>query len=85
MVYKTLPIHGDIPFEEQLQAFQPAGEGEIKVVIATNAAESSVTLPDVDTVICMGSAKQIQYNAQTHRTQASAPYDSFLSTRWLTV
>jgi hypothetical protein len=31
IVYKTLPIHGDIPFEEQLEAFKPAAAGEIKV------------------------------------------------------
>ena len=48
VTYTCLPIHSDIPFEEQMSAFDPPGEGEVKVVIATNAAESSVTLPDVD-------------------------------------
>jgi HrpA-like RNA helicase len=28
--------------------FQPAGPNEVKVIIATNAAESSITLPDID-------------------------------------
>ena len=37
-----LPIHGDVPFEEQMAAFEPPGEGEVKVIIATNAAESSL-------------------------------------------
>ena len=32
VVYKTLPIHGDIPFEEQLEAFKPAANGEVKVL-----------------------------------------------------
>ena len=49
-----LPIHSDVPFEEQMAAFEPPGEGEVKVIIATNAAESSLTLPDVDHVICLG-------------------------------
>ena len=40
--------------EEQMAAFEPPGEGEVKVIIATNAAESSLTLPDVDHVICLG-------------------------------
>jgi len=66
--YKCLPIHSDIPMEEQLEAFQPAGENEVKIIIATNAAESSVTLPDVDHVICLGTCKKIKYNLRTHRS-----------------
>ncbi len=65
--YLTLPIHSGIPSDEQMLAFQPAPE-KIKVVIATNAAESSVTLPDIDHVICLGQAKLIQYNPGTHRS-----------------
>ena len=49
-----LPIHSDVPFEEQMAVFDPPLHGEIKVIIATNAAESSLTLPDVDHVICLG-------------------------------
>jgi HrpA-like RNA helicase len=30
---KIIAIHSDIPFEEQLQAFQPCGQGEAKVVM----------------------------------------------------
>lgn len=52
--FVCLPIHSDIPFEEQMVAFEPPKEGEVKVIIATNAAESSLTLPDVDHVICLG-------------------------------
>ncbi len=70
--YLTIPIHSDLPSDEQMLAFQPAPEGTIKVVIATNAAESSVTLPDVDHVICLGQAKLIQYNPATHRSQLSS-------------
>jgi len=56
-----------VPFEEQMLAFEPPKEGEVKVVIATNAAESSLTLPDVDHVICLGLCKQIVYNKASHR------------------
>ena len=47
-VFICMPIHSDVPFEEQMAAFEPAKAGEVKVIIATNAAESSLTLPDVD-------------------------------------
>jgi len=53
--YKVFVIHSEIPFEEQEAAFLPVGKNEVKVVVATNAAESSITLPDVDCVICLGS------------------------------
>ena len=33
------------------------------------AAESSITIPDCDDVICLGSAKRIEYNALKRRVQ----------------
>ncbi|KAL3795161.1 hypothetical protein HJC23_007389 [Cyclotella cryptica] len=65
--FTCLPIHSEIPFEEQMAAFIPPQKGEIKVIIATNAAESSLTLPDCDHVICLGLCKQIMYNTASHR------------------
>jgi HrpA-like RNA helicase len=61
-------IHSDIPFEEQESAFAPTPPNKIKIVIATNAAESSITLPDVDIVICLGMHKHITYDPITHRS-----------------
>ena len=61
------PIHSDIPFEDQMNVFDPSAPDEVKIIIATNAAESSVTLPDVDHVICLGLCKQIVYNEMSHR------------------
>ena len=42
-----------------MSAFEPAEGGVVKVVVATNSAESSITLPDVDNVVCLGSCKQV--------------------------
>tara|TARA_B110000305_G_C19253523_1_gene545938 strand:+ start:213 stop:611 length:399 start_codon:yes stop_codon:yes gene_type:complete len=79
--YVCMPIHSDIPFEEQMEAFKPAAHDEIKIVIATNAAESSVTLPDVDHVICTGLMKQIQYNQATHRQILASTWISRASSK----
>ena len=65
--YTCFPIHSDVPFEEQMAAFDTPAADEIKIIIGTNAAESSITLPDVDHVICLGLQKQIIYNPATHR------------------
>jgi HrpA-like RNA helicase len=40
-----------------------------KVVVATNAAESSITLPDVDVVICLGTHKALRYDQASHKVQ----------------
>ena len=67
ITFTCIPIHSDIPFDDQMTAFDEARPDEVKVIIATNAAESSVTLPDVDSVICLGLCKQIEYNPTSHR------------------
>ena len=66
---KIIAIHSDIPFEEQMQAFQPSMPGEAKVIVATNAAESSLTFPDCDHVICLGSHKMLAYNDKHNTSQ----------------
>ena len=66
---KIVAIHSDIPFEEQMLAFQPSMPGEAKVIVATNAAESSLTFPDCDHVICLGSHKMLAYNDKHNTSQ----------------
>ena len=65
--FTCFPIHSDIPFEDQMNVFESSAADEVKIIIATNSAESSVTLPDVDHVICLGLCKQIVYNEASHR------------------
>ena len=68
VTYKVVAIHSDIPDEEQKETFKLERDRRtVKVVVATNAAESSITLSDVDSVICLGVMKQIEYNAGVGR------------------
>jgi len=67
--FKICPVHSDIPIDDQMNIFDPPEPHEIKIIIATNAAESSITLPDLDYVICLGTHKALTYNAQGHMTQ----------------
>jgi hypothetical protein len=69
--YSCCPIHSEIPFEDQMDAFNAPENDEVKIIIATNAAESSVTLPNVDHVICLGLCRQIMYNPVSHRQMLS--------------
>lgn len=43
----VLPMYGSLPYHEQLKVFKPAPEGHRKVVVATNVAETSVTIPGI--------------------------------------
>eukprot|EP00873_Tetraselmis_striata_P046392 jgi/Tetstr1/466656/TSEL_011144.t1 len=44
-------LHSLVPAEEQEAALAPPPEGCFKVVLATNVAESSITIPDIGVVI----------------------------------
>ena len=66
-VINCYPIHSDVPFEDQMKIFDDVQPNEVRVFLATNSAESSITLPDVDNVICLGLCKQIVYNEASHR------------------
>ena len=57
--YCCIPVHSDIPFEDQKKVFEKIPEGVLKIILATNSAESSITFSDVDHVICFGTFKQI--------------------------
>jgi ATP-dependent helicase HrpB len=60
--FEVLPLHGDLPVEQQTRVLQPAPDGHRRVVLATNVAESSVTLPGVRVVIDSGLAREPRYD-----------------------
>jgi len=56
----VLPLHGELPAEEQDRALQP--QERRKVVLATNVAETSVTVEGVTAVVDSGLARQLIYD-----------------------
>ncbi|SOD57083.1 ATP-dependent helicase HrpB [Pseudoxanthomonas wuyuanensis] len=58
----VLPLHGELPVEKQAEVLQPDPHGHRRVVLATNVAESSVTLPGVRVVIDAGLAREPRYD-----------------------
>ena len=65
--YILVPIHSEVPYDEQKVAMTVTPPDKIKIIVATNSAESSITVPDCDTVICLGTHKALKYNPKTHR------------------
>ncbi|MDH7454435.1 ATP-dependent helicase HrpB [Luteimonas composti] len=57
-----LQLHGDLPVEQQARVLQPGPDGRRRVVLATNVAESSVTLPGVRVVVDSGLAREPRYD-----------------------
>ena len=58
----VLPLHGELSVEQQSLALQPDPQGRRRVVLSTNVAESSVTLPGVRAVIDSGLAREPSYD-----------------------
>uniref|UniRef100_A0ACD5Y679 Uncharacterized protein n=1 Tax=Avena sativa TaxID=4498 RepID=A0ACD5Y679_AVESA len=61
----TTPIYSSLPSEQQMNAFKPAPAGTRKIVLATNIAETSVTIPGIKYVIDPGMVKARAYNPVT--------------------
>jgi ATP-dependent helicase HrpB len=59
----VLPLHGDLPPEQQDRALQRLDRG--KIVLATNVAETSVTVDGVTAVVDSGLARQLEYEPST--------------------
>ncbi|MCS3811297.1 ATP-dependent helicase HrpB [Xanthomonas sp. 4461] len=59
---QVLPLHGELSVDAQSQVLQPDAQGRRRVVLATNVAESSVTLPGVRVVIDSGQAREPHYD-----------------------
>lgn len=59
------PLHGSLPPELQVRVFSPPPPNCRRFIVATNIAETSLTVDGVVYVIDSGYVKQRQYNPQT--------------------
>ena len=74
--WNVFPLHSTIAMEEQEQAFLISRAGVRKIVIATNIAETGITIPDVTCVIDTGKHKEMRFD---ERRQLSRLMESFIS------
>ena len=61
---EILPLHANLSSAEQRRVFLSTAPKR-KIVVATNVAETSVTIPDVVYVVDGGKVKETQYDADT--------------------
>lgn len=55
---KVLPLHGELDSEEQKKCFDSYSVP--KVIVATNVAQTSITIPDIDAVVDTGEEKRLE-------------------------
>lgn len=58
----VLPLHGNLSDGEQQAALAPAPEGKQKIILATNIAESSLTIDGVRTVVDSGLMRRNEFD-----------------------
>ncbi|KAI0651669.1 P-loop containing nucleoside triphosphate hydrolase protein [Trametes meyenii] len=57
-----VPLYALLPSEKQMQVFKPPPPGTRLVVVATNVAETSLTIPGIRYVVDCGRAKERRYD-----------------------
>jgi ATP-dependent helicase HrpB len=59
---QTVPLYGELGAAEQDAALEPAGAGVRKIVLATNIAETSLTIPGVTAVVDSGLVRRARFD-----------------------
>lgn len=74
--WRVYPLHSTIASEDQEEAFLVPPHGTRKIVLATNIAETGITIPDVTAVIDTGKHREMRFD---ERRQLSRLLESFIS------
>ncbi|KAK3092629.1 hypothetical protein FSP39_005160 [Pinctada imbricata] len=73
---KIIPLHSTITMEEQGEVFLSPTDGVRKVILSTNIAESSITVPDIKYVIDFCLTKNLVCDPDTNYTSLQVEWAS---------
>ncbi|KAK8856409.1 P-loop containing nucleoside triphosphate hydrolase protein [Apiospora arundinis] len=57
-----LPLYSLLPTKEQMKVFDPSPEGSRQIILATNVAETSLTIPGIQYVFDCGRSKERRFD-----------------------
>jgi HrpA-like RNA helicase len=63
--FQVLTLYSAMPYEQQLRVFEPSPLGIRKVILATNIAETSITVEGIKYVVDSGVVKAKHFSAKT--------------------
>ena len=78
--YRIFMLHSSIP-NTQTEVFEPMQPGCRKIILSTNIAETSVTIPDVQYVVDTGKLREKQYDQMRRITRLACIWASKSNTR----
>ncbi|XP_058124388.1 3'-5' RNA helicase YTHDC2-like [Anopheles ziemanni] len=73
---KVFMLHSKMQTSDQHSVFKPVPQGVRKIILATNIAETSITMDDVVYVVDSGKVKQKYYDSLTSTTSLAATWIS---------
>lgn len=75
--YEIVPLHGSLSLKEQARALRPSEGGFRRIIVTTNVAETSLTIPSVRTVIDSGLVRRTTYhNGRSYLALSNVAIDS---------